>query len=226
MKIAIVTVLLMLAGFAKAQEKKPTADIKGNCNGTAVGTNITVTVKCEDGLNAAQSKAIATQYAEILRKIRQDSVNQKLNFDDMLERLKAIQDGLTDIKAIAKGRRLTPSQIRDLTAFAQTNPLTPDVFKFDYYASDLESTTYATDFMGALGIDPMKLEVTMMSGVAISGVEFRISSIDYRSRTPLPPACSALLSFLDSEFIANTKVARPDVQTGHCEIFVGYKPTI
>jgi hypothetical protein len=226
MKTAIFALLLIFSFSLRAQDKKSSTEVKGNCNGTAVGTNITVTVRCEDGLNAAQSKAIATQYAEILRKIRQDNVNQKLNFDDMLERLKAIQDGITDIKAIAKGRRLTPAQIKDLTAFAQANPLTPDNFKFDYYGSDLESTTYARDFMGAFGLDPMKMEYTMMSAVPISGVEFRISSTDYTSRTPLPLACTALLRFLDSEFIANTKIARPDVKAGHCELFVGYKPTI
>jgi hypothetical protein len=226
MKIPILAFLLLLTSLAKSQDKKSTADVKGNCNGTAVGTNITVTVRCEDGLNAAQSKAIATRYADILRKIRQDSVNQKLNFDDMLERLKAIQDGIMDIKTIAKGRRLTPIQIKDLTAFAQTTSLTPDIFKFDYYGSDLESTTYARDFMSALGIDPMKTTYTMMTSVPTSGVEFRISSADYTARAPLPPACIALLTFLDNEFIANTKIARPDVKTGQCELFIGYKPTI
>jgi hypothetical protein len=183
-------------------------------------------LRCEDGLNEAQTKALATQYAEILRKIRQENVNQKLNFDDMLERLKAIQDGITDIKTIAKGRRLTAIQIKDLTAFAQNTPLPSDIFMFDYYGSDLEATAYAKDFMGPLGLDPMKMKYTVMSAVPISGVEFRISGSDYTARTELPPACIALMHFLDNEFIANRKIARPDVPAGHCEIFIGYKPTI
>jgi hypothetical protein len=224
MKIAIVAVLFMLGCVAQAQDKKPT-DVKGTCNGTAVGTNITVTVRCEDGLDAAQSKAIATQYAEILRRIRQDSVNQKLNFDDMLERLKSIQDGITDIKSMTKGRRLTPAQIRDLTALEQTTPLSPDVFKVDYYGSDLESTAYARDFMGALGIDPMKGKYTMMTSVPISGVQFRISSTDYTANATLPQACVALLTFLDDEHIAISRIQTPGVATGHCELFIGYKPT-
>jgi hypothetical protein len=222
MKTAIITILLVITSIAIAQENKTSTDVKGECNATAVGTNIKVELNCENGLSKAQTTELANQYRDILVKYQQGIKDQKLSFKEVIQRLNIIQDGINNLLNEAAGRRLTPNQIKNLKAVAQNVTITPDTLKFDYFGFDPETAAYAHDFMFALGIDPAKNTIQGMRVNTPTGVILEISTADMNS--PLNPVCAALDTYFNSEHIAYISGADPGVPPGKCALMIGLKP--
>jgi hypothetical protein len=224
-KVFFIFSAFLFATSALAQKQPAVVSVHGNCNGSATGDNIKVTVNCNEGLSKQQADALAGQYAKLLQTIQHGSANDSLKFDDIIQRLKNLQSGMENLEGSAKGRRLTPDQMTHLTALATSLSLDKDVFKFDFYGSDAETAAYAGDFAKAFGINTDKIPVTMQTAKPITGVYLEMSHADYLAGRH-QPACEALANFLVNEHLQIVPSIEDHVESGHCEMFIGYKPVL
>lgn len=212
--------LVFVAATLVAQGKAPKAQVKGDCNGTASGSNITIIVRCEDGISAEDTKKLAQQYAEILKRIRQEN----LKFDDVIGRLKGIQDSVSDIRTTVQGRHLSEKQLTALKTIAATQDFSRQSFVFSYIAES-ETRNFAHEFMSALAIPEKWTNVILNSGQPHVGVELAISAQDARNGY-IPSTCGALLKLFTDEHIIFSIVPDPPVTHGQCSLTIGEKPRI
>jgi len=98
--VACMVFLSSLRAQESASKPAPKADVRGSCNGTAVGNNVTIVVHCGEGAtSAAEAKKLAGEYQEVIKQIRTGN----LKIDDVLSRLKEMQKTVNDIKSEVGG---------------------------------------------------------------------------------------------------------------------------
>jgi hypothetical protein len=231
MKRVATCVLWFACGACVAQKPAGAVSVQGDCNGSASGSNITVTVNCDPSISKEQAKVLAKQYAEILRKIQEDH----LSYDVVIEKLDSIQKGVDELKATTAPRHLTPFQIQTLRA--RMVGVTRPGEVLSYSMNDPEAVAYMRDFNDALGLQEPNLEPVAILVPGI-GVHFFIAS---RYLTPvsagqsaisqaIPAECMVLKIFLEGEHIPFEAHVAEEARlpgsppTPPCALSIGAKP--
>jgi len=224
MRTLLLIATFFCAGYIGAQTKK-IPPVASDCNAIAAGANIKVTVNCETGLSKEQTEALAEQYVSILQQLRTQASKEGLNFTEVIARLKDVQSKLGDLIAADGQRRLTESQSKNLAMAGSDLAAHPGVLSFQYFGTDPEVKTYALDFMAPLGFTPETSTIVALSGNPVSGVRFAVSEDDNLRKT-IPPICDELARLLDVDGIPFRKGATYQIPSGHCELTIGYRPTV
>ena len=215
MNYAIFFMLYFGCSVCVAQKPAGSVSTQGNCNGSAIGSNITVTVTCDPSTSKEQAKALATQYTEILRKIHQEH----LSFDVVIQKLDSIQKGVDDLKVASAPRHLTQLQILNLRA--RMAAITQPSEELLYPMNDPEAVGYAKDFINALGLQsPHVVPVGMlMPGI---GIHFTVAkrflspvSANQAMIVGVPPECLITKIFLENEQILFESHFGPDDTQDH-----------
>jgi hypothetical protein len=208
--------MLILTGLASAQTAPRGISTQGDCNGTAIGSNITVIVKCDPNISLDEAKNLAHQYTEILERIRRDNVS----FTEVIKKLDSIEKGVDAIKTTTIGRSLSPQQVVLLkTRFA---PLDKNAVFLDYYTIDAEAVNYGSQFVSALGLTQQVGRIMSSTNPDV-GIILSISDADFRLNT-IPPACEVMRQFLTAEKILFQGRHVASASNGSCHIVIGLKP--
>jgi hypothetical protein len=214
--------LLFMVGSLFAQQ--PSVVVKGNCNATASGSNLTVTVRCDSSIAPDKAKILAKQYAEILSRIRDNGIS----YDLVIQKLDSIQHGVDELKAATAPRRLTVGQIQALSAAVRDSG--SEGLKLMYPLNDSEATGFMKDFNQALHLPPSQVQGSM---IIYPGIGLHLT-IDEKYLKPIneqqaiiqgaPPGCMALKLFLEHEAIPYEGEHGQLGQGSGCVLVVGAKP--
>jgi hypothetical protein len=224
MKRYLGMLLILGSMVAYAQKRSNTTTANGDCNGTAVGTNITIVVKCEDGVSKEQAQELANEYRDLLKTVKGQIKSENLNFQDAITRLKDIQSKLSILQIGTKGRQLTSDQIARLQqAVSKFNqPYSGLTIR---YTLDPETASYAKNFFDGLRMSPTAPGIIgiMQSTNTQTGVYLQISSADFGNRI-VPPVCDAIGTFMHNEKIEFTAQAITGLESGACLLDIKPKP--
>ncbi len=210
----------MCSAVCQAQLQNTHIATQGNCNGLASGSNITVTVRCSSALDKKQAMLLAKQYAEILRRIREEN----LSYEVVIDKLDSIQKGVNNLTSAAAPRHLSSTQLSKLQSIFNMAPA--HTIELHFLMNNEEATGYAEDFAQGLRLQRSDAvgNMTMNPGIGV-----HLFWHPDTETGKMAPECALLSTFLSSEKIPHSE---PEVQyqigtisaPKMCTLVVGAKP--